>query len=71
MAPVQKGDRIRILEDGWSGARVEAGDVLKVTGRLGSGVFVTESPRNPQAEGWWFADWHEGEGWERVVEQHP
>lgn len=65
MNKVKKGDKIRILLDGLSLADVLAGDVLEVTGRVGGNVFVTESPRNPQADGWWFSDSAEGEGWER------
>lgn len=66
MKKVGKGDRIRILEDGLLGANVLAGDELEVTGRISPNVFATESPRNPRADGWWFADSREGEGWERV-----
>ena len=63
---VQEGDRIRILVDRLASADVEAGDVLEVTGRVGEGVFLTESPRAPWAAGWWFSDYGEGKGWERA-----
>lgn len=66
MSQVRNGDRIRILQTGWSGARVRKGDELEVIGRVTEKVFVTESPRVPLASGWWFGDHHEGEGWERV-----
>lgn len=63
---VGKGDRIRILQDELSSANVLVGDVLDVLGRVSDGAFLTESPRSPHAEGWWFSDHYEGEGWERV-----
>lgn len=63
---VQKGDRILILQDRLSSANVGAGDILEVTGRVNDHAFITESPRNPSARGWWFADSSEGEGWVRV-----
>ncbi len=63
---VKSGDSIRVTEDGLLGARVLAGDVLEVIGRLSGTVFITESPRAPWANGWWLPDTQEGEGWERV-----
>lgn len=66
----EKGDRIRILVDRASSARVEAGDVLLVLGPVDSvpGAFLTESPRNPAARGWWFSQGAEGELWELVTD---
>lgn len=66
MGPVEPGDRIRVLQSDWMGARVEEGDVLIVTRRVTEGIFATNSPRNDAALGWWFGDHHEGTGWERV-----
>lgn len=63
---VQAGDTIRILVDGLSSARVQAGDELVVISRVADEVFRTESPRQPSADGWWFSDTREGEGWERA-----
>lgn len=63
---VKKGDKIRILQDRLSGANVLKGDVLEVTGRISWTVFIAESPRQPGAQGWWFDDELQGEGWELV-----
>lgn len=63
---VKKGDKIRILQDNLSRAIVLEGDVLEVTGRISRTVFITESPRSPDAQGWWFDDGLQGEGWELV-----
>lgn len=61
---VKKGDKIRILQDSLANADVLEGDVLEVTGRITPTIFSTESPRNPDAQGWWFTDKLQGKGWE-------
>ena len=67
-APLQVGDKIRILRDRYSAAMVEVGDVLEVLRVTPSnGGFETNAPRLVNIISTWGFDLaDEGTGWKRV-----
>jgi hypothetical protein len=67
VSALKVGDKIEILEDWHSYARVFAGDILEVKKEFGWG-FQTNSPRLKYDMGWDFSYEDEGTGWERYEE---